>query len=52
MAAEEIQETIVKSIRFELELANKISGLAEQYERDFSQQVRFMIKKYLEMIEK
>ena len=51
MGATELQETIVKSIRFDLELAEKIQKLANKYERDFSQQVRFMVKMYLDMKE-
>jgi len=51
MNPNEIQETVVKSIRFDMELADKILGLAGQSERDFSQQVRFMLKKYLEIME-
>ena len=40
-----------KSIRFEPELIEKIEKLAEESERDFSKQVKYMLKKYLEMIE-
>ena len=51
MNSNELQETIVKSIRFDIELAEKIQKLANKYERDFSQQVRFMVKMYLNMKE-
>lgn len=40
-----------KSIRFEPELIKKIEELAEESERDFSKQVKFMLKKYIEIIE-
>lgn len=40
-----------KSIRFEPELIEKIEKLAEESERDFSKQVKYMLKKYIEMIE-
>ena len=46
-----LQETIVKSIRFDNELANKIIEFADRAERDFSQQVRFMLKQYIELME-
>lgn len=42
----------VKSIRFDKELIEKIEKLAKESERDFSAQVRYICKKYLEMIEK
>lgn len=40
-----------KSIRFEPELIKKIEELAAESERDFSKQVKFMLKKYIEIIE-
>lgn len=46
------QETITKSIRFEKELIEKIEKLAKQNERDFSSQIRFILKEYLNMIER
>jgi len=52
MQSAELKQTIVKTIRFDLELENKIQKLAEEAERDFSQQVRFMLKKYLQITEK
>jgi metal-responsive CopG/Arc/MetJ family transcriptional regulator len=47
MGNEELQDTTVKSIRFEKELCDKIDRLREEAERDFSQQVRFMLKEYI-----
>ena len=44
-------ETVQKSIRLEPELLQKIEKLAEESERDFSKQVKFMLKKYIEIIE-
>lgn len=48
----ELQNTTVKSIRMEEELAEKIQKLAIENDRSFSQQVKFMLKKYLDIIEK
>jgi len=47
----ELHETTVKSIRFDKELTDKINELAAEAERDFSQQVRFMLKKYIQLKE-
>lgn len=41
-----------KTIRFEKELIEKINELRKGTERNFSQQVKWMIKQYLEIIEK
>ena len=46
------KETIVKSVRFEKELADKIQKMADENQRDFTKQVRFMLLKYIEMREK
>lgn len=43
------KETIVKSIRFEKELAEKIQSLADQGQRDFTKQVRFMLLEYIRL---
>lgn len=43
---------IQKTIKFDEELAEKIKELSKESERGFNNQVKFMIKKYLEMIEK
>ena len=48
----EVQETISKTIRFEKDLVNKIDELRKDTERNFSQQVKFMIKRYIEIIER
>jgi len=45
------KETIVKSIRFEKDLAEKIQKMAEQGQRDFTKQVRFMLLEYIRMKE-
>jgi hypothetical protein len=44
-------ETTTKSIRIESELLEKINRLREDAERDFSQQVRFMLKEYIKFKE-
>lgn len=41
----------IKTIRFEKDLINIIDKLAKENERDFSSQVRFMIKEYLKIKE-
>lgn len=46
------KETIIKTIRFEKELAEKIETLANQSQRDFAKQVRFMLLQYMELIER
>jgi len=51
MQAKEPPSTIVKSIRFDQDLADKIEELKDKAERDFSQQVRFMLKEYIKMKE-
>lgn len=45
------QETIVKSIRLEKALCEKIQELADKGQRDFTKQVRYMILKYIELTE-
>lgn len=42
--------TITKTIRLEKDLCEKIQELAKENERDFSKQIKFMLKKYLEVI--
>ena len=51
MADETTQDTTQKTIRMENELIATIEKLAEQSERDFSGQVRFMLKEYLRIKE-
>lgn len=45
------KETIVKSIRLEKKLCEKIQELANKGQRDFTKQVRYMLIKYIEMTE-
>ncbi len=42
---------IQKSIKFDTELAEKIKELSQESERGFNNQVKFMLKKYIEMTE-
>lgn len=44
-------QSITKTIRFEKDLHDKIEQIANQAERDFSAQVRFMLKEYLKIKE-
>ena len=44
-------ETIIKTIRFDKSLAEKIQEMANQNQRDFAKQVRFMITEYIRMKE-
>jgi len=48
----QLVETFPKTIRFELDLLRQIEELAEEQGRDFSKQVKFMLKKYLQLMEK
>lgn len=45
----ELQESKSKTIRFDTDLIKKINELKEGTERNFSQQVKYMLKKYIEM---
>lgn len=45
------QETIARSIRLPRELNDTIERLAVKDERDFTKQVIFMLKKYIEIHE-
>jgi predicted transcriptional regulator len=42
---------VIKTIRMEPELIDKIEDIAMAMERDFSAQVRYMLKRYIEIIE-
>lgn len=44
-------DTEPKTIRFEKELIDKIDELRKGTERNFSQQVKWMLKQYLKIIE-
>lgn len=45
------KETVVKSIRLEKNLCEKVQELADKGQRDFTKQVRFMLLKYIELTE-
>lgn len=45
-------EVVKKTINFDSEIAKKIEEMAKEAERDFSGQVRFIIKEYIRMIER
>lgn len=45
------QQYVQKTIKFDIELADKVKELSHKSERSFSNQVKFMIKKYLESTE-
>lgn len=45
------EEKIKKTIIFEKELHDKIVKIAEEADRDFSKQVKFMIKEYIKLKE-
>lgn len=47
----QIDEKITKGIRFERELVEKIEEMGKKAERDFSSQVRFMLKEYIKIKE-
>ena len=49
----EYKETpkITKTIKFEKDLVEKITAMGETAERDFSSQVRFMLKEYIRIKE-
>lgn len=46
------QEESVKSIRMEKGLVEKIEKMAKESERNFSSQVKYMLKKYIELTDK
>lgn len=41
---------VKKTINFDEEMVKQIEALAKEAERDFSGQVRYIIKKYLDMV--
>lgn len=43
--------TIVKTIRFDKEMVEKIQKMSDESERGFSAQVRFMLKEYIRLKE-
>lgn len=46
------KETVVKTLRFDPDLAEKIQKMADESQRDFTKQVRFMLLQYIEMRER
>ncbi len=48
----EKKETITKTLRFEPELHDKIQKMAEENQRDFTKQVKFMCLEYIKLIER
>lgn len=42
-----LQDTIVKSIRLDVDLCKKIQKMADENQRDFTKQVRFMLMEYI-----
>ena len=47
----EKKDTTVKTIRLDNESIDKIQKLADESERDFSSQVRYMLKEYIRIRE-
>lgn len=45
------KETITKTIRMEPDLIEKIEKLAYESERDFTKQVKFMLREYMRLKE-
>ena len=45
-------ETQSKTIRFDKSLIDKIDEMRQRTERNFSQRVQWMLKQYIEIIEK
>lgn len=45
------KELVLKTIRFEPQTIEKINKMAEESERNFTEQVRFIIKEYIRMKE-
>lgn len=44
-------ENIQKTIRFEPDLVEKINQMAKEGERDFTKQVKFMLREYIKIKE-
>lgn len=44
------KETQIKSIRFQKELIEEINSMRDGTERNFSQQVQWMLKQYIKII--
>lgn len=50
MQNNETQYNQTRSIRFEPDLVKKVNELREGTERNFSQQVKYMLRKYIELV--
>ena len=48
----ENKETITKTMRFEKDLHDQIQKLAEENQRDFTKQVKFMVIEYMKITQK
>lgn len=46
-----IKDTVVKSIRLNTELCDKIQTMANENQRDFTKQVRWMLEEYIRIKE-
>lgn len=44
-------ETVKKTINFDIEMVKRVEQLAKEAERDFSGEIRFIIKEYLRIKE-
>lgn len=47
-----MEDKVKKTMLFEKELHDKIMKLAEQNDRDFTKQVKYMLKEYMRIKEK
>lgn len=47
-----MEENIKKSIIFDKELHDKVTKLASENDRDFTKQVKFMLREYIRINEK
>lgn len=45
------KDTITKTLRLEKDLCEKIQNMANESQRDFTKQVRFMLTEYIKMKE-
>lgn len=48
----ENKETITKTMRFEKDLHDQIQKLAEENQRDFTKQIKFMVIEYMKITQK
>ena len=47
-----MEENVKKSIIFDKQLHDKVTKLAAENDRDFTKQVKFMLREYIKIIEK